>query len=112
MGVARAAQLGFHSQCFRFKSTAGLMNSLNLWGHSLLHHIANSEDFIHGEVRKGPLQSAGATESLQLKWADGGALGGHVQHSTKREFARAATEGFFCGNARQIGRVVLLGEVR
>ena len=49
---------------------------------------------------------------LQVEGAEGDALRGDVQCAAEGEFTGAAAEGFFGANARDVRRVVLLGEVR
>ena len=49
---------------------------------------------------------------LQIEGAEGDALRGDVQRAVESEFSRAAAEGFFSANTRNIRRVVLLGEMR
>jgi hypothetical protein len=49
---------------------------------------------------------------LQVEGAEGDALRGNVQCAAEGEFTGAAAECFFGANAGNVGRVVLLGEVR
>lgn len=49
---------------------------------------------------------------LEIEGAEGCALRGDVQRAAESEFAGAAAEGFFGGNASEVGSVVLLGNVR
>jgi len=51
-------------------------------------------------------------EALQLEGAEGGSLRGDVQRAAEGEFRRAAAQRFFGRNARHIGIVILLGEMR
>ena len=49
---------------------------------------------------------------LQLEGAEGNALGGDVQRPRERKVCWAGGEGLFGGDLRQIGSIVLLGEMR
>ena len=48
---------------------------------------------------------------LKLEGAEGGALRGDVQRAAEREIGGAAVESFFGGDARDVRRVVLFGEM-